>query len=111
MSVHPVEADKGRYAVIFVSKRSGSEAEYAEMNTELGNMAREIPGFVDEIALRNDQGSGISVSFWENEAAIEEWRQHARHRLAKQMGRDLWYDWYAVYICEIEFAHRFIKNL
>ena len=63
MSVHPVNAARGNFAVIFVSKRSGADPDYDAMNTLLAEAAKGIPGFIGEIAVRNEYQSGIAVSY------------------------------------------------
>lgn len=69
--------------------------------------ARRQPGFLAVESLRNASGFGITVSCRESEEAVRNWREHARHRLAQRLGRELWYRSYAVRVCRVERGYAF----
>ena len=77
-------------AVIFeVEPAEGREADYlaiaAAMREELGKQ----PGFIAVERFRSitTPGKLLSLSFWEDEEAVRNWRCHAGHRGSQQAGR------------------------
>ena len=91
------------YAVVFTSVRtpadpSGYEATAARM-LELAARQR---GFLGVESTRNDEGAGITVSYWSDLNAIRRWREEAEHRQAQAQGRNEWYAAYRLRICRVE---------
>jgi heme-degrading monooxygenase HmoA len=39
--------------------------------------------------------------------AIHNWKQHATHLLAQQLGQEKWYQYYKVRICKVEREYEF----
>jgi heme-degrading monooxygenase HmoA len=54
---------------------------------------------------RNTEGFGITVSYWESEEAIRNWKHHAQHQAAQQAGKRLWYQDYTLRIAKVERAY------
>ncbi len=52
-----------------------------------------------------DSGLGITVSYWDSEAAIAAWKAHAEHSLARERGRDRWYSSFTLRVARVERAH------
>lgn len=66
------------YAVIFSSVRNGQDEEgYAEASSRMLELAAQQPGFLGVESARGADGFGITVPYWESEAAISTWREHA----------------------------------
>ena len=66
-----------------------------------------MPGFLGIESARNADGLGITVSYWESEEAIKNWRQHAEHLVVQKMGRENFYEWYESHVGKIERAVSF----
>ena len=98
------------YAVIFTSLKSDNTAGYAEMNAEVYREVTAIDGFMFEESCRQADGSGISVSYWRDLDAIDRWRNNALHCVAKQHGRESWFDSYSIRICKVESEKEFNRN-
>lgn len=92
------------YAVIFSSLRRAGDEGYAAMAERMVELAARQPGFLGAESARGADGFGITVSYWESEAAIAAWREHAEHRLAREMGRRTWYEHYALRVAKVERA-------
>jgi heme-degrading monooxygenase HmoA len=91
------------YAVIFSSQRSRSgEETYNKTAEKMLELATGQPGFLGFESVRNTDGCGISVSYWETEEAIAAWKKHADHLVAQQSGRREWYAHYTVRISRVE---------
>lgn len=84
-------------AVIFeVLPSEAGKAEYLEIAADLKQYLAEVPGFIsiERFQSLTDPGKILSLSFWENEAAIRQWRNLEVHRSAQTRGRgDLFRDY------------------
>lgn len=93
------------YAVIFTSVRTPGDDGYGDMAVEMEKLARQQEGFLGVESARNNVG--ITVSYWQSEEAIRNWKANARHLFAQQQGRDKWYQNYKVRICRVERDYAF----
>ena len=88
------------YAVIFSSHRNDDLEGYSETAARMVELAAEQPGFLGVESVREDLG--ITVSYWSDLESIKQWKAHAEHRLAQQMGMDKWYSSYKTRIALVE---------
>lgn len=103
--------DKGVVAVIFISKRSQYDAEgYAAAAAEMGAAAARFPGYVGIHSARGEDGVGITVSYWENEAAARAWKEDAAHAAIRDKGRARWYEWYELIVAEVTRSYSWSKE-
>ena len=94
------------YAVIFSSRRNGDdEAGYAAASDRMLELASQQPGYLGAESVRGADGFGITVSYWESEAAIAAWRQHAEHAATRAYGRTHWYQHYELRVAKVERAY------
>lgn len=98
------------YAVIFSSHRKEGDNGYGEMATRMEELAATMPGFIGIESARGDDGFGITVSYWESEEAIANWKKHAEHRIAQARGRERWYSDYTVRVAKVERAYTMNKD-
>ena len=91
------------YAVIFTSQRTDADATgYEATATSMVELAAQQPGYLGVESVRQADGTGITVSYWESLEAIRAWKQQAEHRLAQEQGRNEWYQQYRVRVCRVE---------
>ena len=95
------------YAVIFTSTRTPGDDGYDAMSEKMVAMAAEQPGFLGVESARGEDGLGITVSYWESEEAIANWRSNAEHRVAQSTGRDRWYAEFFTRVARVERARSF----
>lgn len=77
-------------AVIFeVEPAQGRKQEYLDIAAEMRPMVDEVEGFVsvERFQSLTTPGKLLSVSFFEDEAALDRWRKLAAHRRAQSQGR------------------------
>jgi heme-degrading monooxygenase HmoA len=91
------------YAVIFASTTTSDTEGYENAAQRMLELAAGQAGFLGVDTARAD-GVGITVSYWESEAAIDAWRRHAEHAVVRQTGRDRWYDAYELRVARVERA-------
>lgn len=91
------------YAVIFSNQHTGNDmAAYREMADRMETLAKTMPGYLGFESARNDDGSGIAVSYWSSEEAISRWKHAASHLDAQTEGRKKWYTDYHVRVAKVE---------
>ena len=74
-------------AVIFeLEPAEGQENAYHNHAAALKDLVAEAEGFisVERFQSLTTPGKLLSLSFWENEAAVAQWRQRAAHRTARR---------------------------
>ena len=96
--------DPPYYAVVFTSQRDdgGDGRDYDAMASAMVALAAAQPGFLGMESARGPDGLGITVSYWESEAAIRAWKDNARHRVAQRLGKAEWYTHYRLRIARVE---------
>ncbi|MBV6752287.1 MULTISPECIES: antibiotic biosynthesis monooxygenase family protein [Pseudomonas] len=95
------------YAVIFTSLRTEGDQGYGEAAQRMVELARQQPGFLGVESARGEDGLGITVSYWSDEAAILAWKQHAEHSEIREHGRSTWYQAFHTRVCKVERAYPF----
>ncbi len=88
------------YVVIFTSERTSIDEGYAEMATQMLELAKLQPGFLGEESAREELG--ITVSYWESLEAIKNWKQNAKHLQAQKLGKEKWYKKYKLRVAQVE---------
>lgn len=89
------------YAVIAPTVLSADVSGYPEMARRLMETAKEIDGFLG-IESCFQERFVLAVSYWRSLEAIAAWRQHARHGVAKELGKSRWFDAYFTRIARVE---------
>ncbi|MFJ2539943.1 MULTISPECIES: antibiotic biosynthesis monooxygenase [unclassified Pseudomonas] len=95
------------FAVIFNSTRTEGDNGYAEASERMMALVGAQPGFLGIDSIRGPDGVGITVSYWESEAAILAWRQNPEHRVIQERGRSIWYSAFHTRVCRVEREYRF----
>ncbi|APH69100.1 antibiotic biosynthesis monooxygenase [Bacillus sp. LR_5] len=90
------------YAVIFSSVKSENDIGYGETAERMVSLAADQPGFLGVESVREADGRGITVSYWDSIDAINHWKHHNEHQAAKEKGKSVWYELYAVRIAKVE---------
>jgi heme-degrading monooxygenase HmoA len=93
------------YAVIFSSLRTFGDNGYGQMAERMMELAKEQPGYLGVESARGAEGFGITVSYWQDEAAIRNWKAQAEHLIAQETGIRHWYEHYELRIAKVERAY------
>jgi heme-degrading monooxygenase HmoA len=93
------------YSVIFSSLRTVGENGYGQMADRMIELAAGQPGFLGVESVRDNDGFGITVSYWTNLQAIADWRSQVEHRIAQETAKTLWYKHYELRIARVERAY------
>ncbi|GAA4941482.1 antibiotic biosynthesis monooxygenase family protein [Actinoplanes utahensis] len=87
-------------AVIFTSLRTEGDQGYAAMAAAMERLAERQPGYLGIESAREE--TGITVSYWVDQAAARAWKDVAAHLVAQQRGREIWYRDYRVRVATVE---------
>jgi heme-degrading monooxygenase HmoA len=68
-------------------------------------LAMEQPGCLGAESTRSEDGFGITVAYFADEAAIAAWKQNSRHLTAQRLGKERWYDHYELRVAKVERAY------
>ncbi len=90
------------YAVIFTSKRTEGDYGYEAMAQAMFELALKQPGCLGAETARGENGIGITVAYFTDEASIANWKANARHLVAQKLGRERWYSHYELRIAKVE---------
>ena len=91
------------YAVIFTTMRVNDPNDgYAEMSERLEKMVCDQPGYIGMESVRGNNGFGITVCYWIDEASITNWKNNLEHQDAQEKGRADWYKNYFLRIAKVE---------
>jgi heme-degrading monooxygenase HmoA len=99
------------YAVVFTSRfDSDDPAGYEAMAVRMSDLAARQPGYLGIESVRQGDGLGITVSYWEDLDAVHAWSRHADHLVAQEQGRSRWYAGYEVRVCRVERAYSYRRK-
>ncbi|GAB6110061.1 antibiotic biosynthesis monooxygenase family protein [Fusibacter bizertensis] len=90
------------YAVIFTSTRTLGDNGYENVGDKMFEMASKQKGFLGAESVRDEEGFGMTISYWDSLESIDIWRNNVSHMKAKEMGKKMWYSKYMIRICKVE---------
>ncbi len=93
------------FAVIFSSLRTPGEHGYGATADRMAALAAQQPGYLGAESTRGEDGFGITVSYWESEAAIRAWKAQSEHIIAQETGIATWYEHYEIRVAKVERAY------
>ncbi|QUI61455.1 antibiotic biosynthesis monooxygenase [Pseudoalteromonas sp. A22] len=77
--------------VIFeVTPKEQGKAIYFEMAQALKSTLNEVDGFIsiERFQSLSNQDRFLSLSFWQNETALMQWKEHFEHQIAQKKGKE-----------------------
>ncbi len=97
--------DPPYYAVIFTAQLRGDAVGYSEMAAKMAVLAARHPGYIGAESTRDNNGLGITVSYWRDARSIADWKQDIDHLAAQKLGKSRWYRQYTLRIAKVERAY------
>jgi heme-degrading monooxygenase HmoA len=89
------------YAVIFEAEMKLIDTLYEETAARMRDLALQKYGCIRFISVC-EAGKEISISYWENEAQIQQWKQDEEHTAAQLNGKNKWYKNYSLQMLEVK---------
>ena len=93
------------YAVIFeVEIKEGQQDAYLGIAAKLKEQLVTMPGFlsIERFESLVNKGKLLSLSFWEDEKSLINWKKNMDHLEAQTKGRDSIFDDYRIRIANVE---------
>jgi len=75
-------------------------ADYHAMAERMFERARTMPGFLDIRDYTGAEGERLAVIWWESLETLRAWREDVEHLAAQRQGRERWYAWFRLEVCE-----------
>ena len=101
----------GAIAVIFLSGRNAADSEgYGGAAQAMEEAATRMDGYLGIDSTRGEDGVGITISWWRDEAAALAWRDDPDHARIRDRGRAQWYDWYRVIVATVDRAYEWARS-
>ena len=88
------------YAVIFRATIKELDARYSAVASRMRDLAVQKYGCTEFVSV-TDGTQEISISYWQDQKQIKEWKQDSEHIAAQELGKDAWYKSYTVQVVEI----------
>ena len=91
-------------AVIFeVFPKSDRKSEYLDLAAKMRPLVEELEGFisVERFQSLNDPNKLLSISFFEDEAAVTRWRKVTQHRKMQKKRRDDIFEMYNIKVLQV----------
>ncbi|TMP37614.1 antibiotic biosynthesis monooxygenase family protein [Pseudoalteromonas rubra] len=91
-------------AVIFeVTPHRDKRQVYLDVAADLKSWLQDIDGFIsiERYQSLSDSGRLLSLSFWRDEAAVQQWRTQEEHRAAQQQGREHIFEHYRIRVASV----------
>ena len=93
------------YAVIFSNRLRQQHDGYETMGDAMARLALEQPGCLGAESTRDGALFGITVSYWQDEQSMIDWKRNAEHRMAQRLGIEQWYEHYELRVARVERAY------
>jgi heme-degrading monooxygenase HmoA len=91
-------------AVIFeVQLKEGKQEEYLQIAAKLREHLVRVDGFIsiERFSSLSVEGKLCSLSFWDDEASIKQWRDFDMHRLAQEKGKSSIFANFRIRVAEV----------
>lgn len=95
------------YACIFTSRQNITDSDaiyiYDTLAHEMDELAKRQEGYLGiDSSGRCSKGFGITVSYWDTERAMKEWKNQMDHVTAQMLGKGRFYSDYHVHVAKVE---------
>lgn len=98
------------YVVTFETWPDAAYADtYLEHAAKMREEVERIEGFlsVERFQSLYEEGKLMSMSLWQSEEAIRNWREQAEHRLEQELGRTTYFHAYRIRVARVEREYEF----
>lgn len=94
--------DERPVLTVFRSRlREDNIDEYGATASRVEGLARQMPGLLEFKTFAADDGERVSIIVFDNQDHHDAWRRHAEHVEAQHQGRERFYEFYDITVCDI----------
>lgn len=99
---------KGKIITVFRSRLNPEhEAEYAELAPKIHAVAQRMPGLSSAKTFVADDGERVIIVEFDTMEHHQAWSEHPAHRTAKELGTQVFYQYYQTSNCKMLYEHPF----
>jgi hypothetical protein fulcA4_11633 len=98
------ENNNEKVVVLFeVTPTAEGKVRYLELASQLKSMLSNVEGFIrsERFSSLNEEGKLLSLNVWENEEAVEKWRNEFHHRMSQSEGRERLFENYRITVASV----------
>ncbi len=83
--------------------KDGVRDRYFELAAKMRDEIEGQPGFIsiERFESLNDQSKVVSISTWESDEAIKEWKKNLEHREAQRQGKESIFETFRLRVAEV----------
>ena len=91
--------------------RTGIDMEaYERVGMRMYELATKMPGFVSFTEAPLGDGESLAIVAFDSDAALAAWRHHPEHLEAQKLGREQFYERYAVQVCTVSRSYDWART-
>lgn len=68
----------------------------------MDELSQKQDGYLGIESYRNEDGKGVTISYWKSEDDIRNWKKVVDHLAAQKLGREKWYSYYSTRVAKVE---------
>jgi heme-degrading monooxygenase HmoA len=87
--------------------RLGAEREYERVAEEMSRAVTTMDGFIDQKFYVASDGERVTIVRFRDWVSQRQWAEFPSHRDAQRRGREEFYSWYEIEVCEERSGHQF----
>lgn len=80
---------------------------YGKLSQRMHDLVARHPGYISIESSDGEDGTEVAVSMFETAESAQAWKEHPEHLEAQRRGREQFYEWYTVHVCEVIRSHEF----
>ena len=87
--------------------RDGVELDYQRVAQDMERAVKTIDGFLDHKFYVASDGERVTIVRFRDWESQRRWAEYPTHREAQRRGREEFYSWYDIQVCEERSSHEF----
>ena len=104
--MHDETYKKGNNMIAVIFEVKPTQAGTSEYLKLAGTLKKELAAFPGLLSIERfqslvDEAKILSLSFWQDEASLEKWRNFMDHRLSQQKGKNELFSSYRIRVCSV----------
>lgn len=76
------------------------------MAEKMDTLVKTIPGFIGQMSYKAADGERLTISEFDSEHALNQWKMHPEHLKAQALGKEKFYSEYSVEVTRLERSYK-----
>jgi len=83
---------------------------FGRLDDEMWEIVSKMDGFISSRSYTAEDGERLTIVEFENEEALEAWRNNESHQAAQKAGREEFYEYYSSHVCKEVRRSEFVRR-